>query len=262
MTLTIALCQIPVEDGAWERNTERGLAALERAAALGARIAVLPELWSSGYDLPQAEQYAARNAPLVEQVRALCRRHGLFAVAGSFILSAGGGRLCNTLVAFDPEADRITQYSKMHLFPALGETEVFSPGDEPVLWATAFGRFGLALCFDVRFPEVFRSYFHAGAPLMFVPAQFPYPRIAHWRALLRARAIENACFMVAVNAASRPADNRLFGFSAIVDPWGEPVMELGHDQQIAVATVDPARAVEVDERLGLRRCLHPRFRKG
>jgi predicted amidohydrolase len=116
------------------------------------------------------------------------------------------------------------------------------------------------MCYDLRFPDLFRLYFHERTPIVFLPAQWPYPRIEHWRLQLRARAVENQYFIAAVNAASRPDDDRLHGFSAIFDPWAEPVAELGQGEQVVVAEVDLDLCKEIEERLPLRNDLHEMFR--
>lgn len=259
--LSIGLCQIKAGDGDWDANVERGLAALERAAHLGADIAILPELWTSGYDLANAKKYAEDNRAVIEDVTATCKMHGLYAVAGSFIMEYDDGALRNCLVAYDPDEDKVTTYEKMHLFAGLGEVETFAPGEEPALWSTPFGTFGLALCYDLRFPELFRHYARAGAPMVLMPAQFPHPRIEHWRTLLRARALDNSAFIAGVNTASRPEDKRQFGFSALVNPWGEAVVELAQEEQVVVAEIDLDRAAESRATLGLDDRAHPYFEK-
>lgn len=254
-----ALCQIPIYNGAFERNYETGLKALKKAVDQEAQIAVLPELWTSGYDLEDAAKYVKENIKALGRLSQFCKTNKIWCVAGSFILKRNKDELVNTCIVFDEKGRRISSYQKMHLFPALHENTVFERGKRPENFNTPWGKVGLALCYDLRFPEIFRHYFYKKAKMVFLPAQFPHSRINHWKILLKARALENNCFLVACNAASRPDKKAAFGFSAITNPWGEKVVQLGHEEAVVTVELNMNKVVESDDKLYLRMSVHPLF---
>ncbi len=152
------------------------------------------------------------------------------------------GRPRNLFALFSPEGKLTHTYAKLHLFRLMDEELWLDPGTEPTLAKLPWGRTGLAICYDLRFPELFRDYALAGARLMIIPAEWPYPRLMHWRTLLRARAIENQCFVVACNRVGQdPSGTHFFGHSAILDPWGEAIVEGDTEADLLTATIDLAQ---------------------
>ena len=255
----VAVAQIEVEEGQFKRNCERGFHALEKTVNQGAEIIILPELWTSGYRLDKAPTYSRKNVEVLARISRFCRENKVICVAGSYILADDNKGLRNRCVVFDEKGGRIARYDKMHLFPGLGENHVFTKGEKPVTFPTPWGKAGLALCYDLRFPEIFRYYFHQKVKIILMPSQWPYPRINHWKTLISARAIENNCFIVACNVAGLPKKNRLFGFSRIVDPWGEVVAEVGHGAEVISAQLDLGKIREANDKLSLRCSVHPFF---
>ncbi len=244
MVITVALAQMDVQWAEPEANlrTARDMAA--RAAAQGADLVVLPELWGSAYDLAHAARYAA---PLHEgffgEMAALAREHGLY-VAGS-LLEADGGQIYNTCALYGPQGP-LGSYRKLHLIGLMDEGRYLAPGERLTLCeGLPWGATGLAICYDARFPEVFRAYGVAGARLVVVPAQWPSPRIAHWQTLLRARAIENQCVIAACNRVGADPNNSFGGASALIGPGGEVLVEGGQESALLVAQVDMAAVDEV-----------------
>lgn len=120
----------------------------------------------------------------------------------------------------------------------MDEHQYLSSGDRLALVETAWGQVGLSICYDLRFPELFRAYALSGARIVVVPAEWPHPRLAHWQTLLRARAIENQMFIIACNRVGRTGSNTFCGHSAIIDPWGETRIEGGESEDLLVATID------------------------
>jgi predicted amidohydrolase len=125
------------------------------------------------------------------------------------------------------------------------EEQFLTPAPQPTLIEAAWGKAGLAICYDLRCPELFRRYALAGAHLVFVPSEWPHPRLAHWQTLLRARAIENQMFVVACNRVGNSKNTDFFGHSCIIDPWGEMVIELGEGEMLGTAVIDVEKVNEV-----------------
>lgn len=205
-------------------------------AQVGADLVVLPELWPNGGFSYATWQQSAEplDGPVVTALRAATRDLGATVHLGSFVERSSAGRLFNTSVLLGPDGRVLATYRKLHLFGfGAGEPELMAPGDEPVV----HGRLGLATCYDLRFPELFRALLDAGAEVVLVPAAWPAKRIEHWRLLARARAVENQSFVVACNTAGTHAGVLMGGCSLVVDPWGEVLAEADPDRE-QVLTVD------------------------
>jgi predicted amidohydrolase len=232
-----------------------------RAAAQGADVVVLPEKWNG---IGTAEEYRALAEPLAggESLAAMsgwARQHGIVLVGGSITeLPADGGKLPNTCCVFDRDGLQIATYRKIHLFDVdaggtvYRESDSDAAGDEVVVAEADGLRIGLSICYDLRFPELYRLLALAGARLLTVPANFaPHTGKDHWEPLLRARAIENQCWVAApaqtglVFADKPPA----YGRSLIVDPWGVVVATAGDEETVIVAELDMARQDAIRERL-------------
>ncbi|MGE5385353.1 MAG: carbon-nitrogen hydrolase family protein, partial [Betaproteobacteria bacterium] len=200
------------------------------AVAQGARLAVLPEYFSI-IGATDAERLAAREEPgsgLVQDwLAATAQRHGIWLVAGSTPLVAGApDKVRNSSLVYAPDGNCVARYDKIHLFgftsgdERYDEAAAIEPGDLPLAIDTPFGRMALSICYDLRFPELYRAL--APVDLILVPAAFTeITGRAHWEILLRARAIENQCYVLAVGQGGRHESGRLtHGNSMIVDPWG------------------------------------------
>jgi omega-amidase len=249
MKVTISLGQIDIKLGEPDRNLETAKALAAQASARGSDVLVLPELWSTAYDLERAGQHAtAPDAGIFAAVAGLAREHGLY-ITGSLLGKLPRGGVGNTAVLFSPDGQALATYSKIHLFRLMDEEQYLTAGDELALAETPWGKSGLAICYDLRFPEQFRAYALAGASVVFVPSEWPHPRLAHWRTLLRARAIENQFFVVACNRVGESRGARFFGHSTIVDPWGELVVEGGEQEMLLTATINTAQVAEVRQRI-------------
>jgi omega-amidase len=249
MKVTISLGQMDVVLGEPARNLERARALAGEAAARSSDVLVLPELWSTGYDLERAAAHATRpDGGMFAAVAELAREHRLY-ITGSLLGKIAGGGVGNMAVLFGPEGEALATYSKIHLFRLMDEEKHLAAGDELALAETPWGKTGLAICYDLRFPEQFRAYALAGATIVFLPSEWPHPRLAHWRTLLRARAIENQFFVVACNRVGESKNTRFFGHSTIVDPWGELVVEGGEQEMLLTATIDTAQVAAVRERI-------------
>ena len=200
---------------------------VEEAARRGSQLVVFPELWSTGYDLKRASSYAtAVDEGLFAEVAALARQHQID-IVGSQMSLLGEGAYGNTAVYYDRHGQNLGSYDKVHLFGLMEEDQYLAGGDSLTIVESSWGKVGLAICYDLRFPELFRSYALAGVDAVILVAEWPRPRLAHWRTLLRARAIENQMFVIACNRVGTTGSTEFFGHSCILDPAGETVFEAG-----------------------------------
>lgn len=241
MKLRISLGQMDVILGNPQANMEKVELLAAEAARRGSDMLLLPELWSTGYDLENAARYAtATNEGIFAEVAALARRHGLY-ILGSCLSKLGDDNFGNTAVLFNSDGDALGTYSKIHLFRLMEEEQYLTGGDRLALLESQWGKLGLAICYDLRFPEMFRTYALRGAKIVFLPSEWPHPRLAHWQTLLRARAIENQYYVVACNRVGTSKDTDFFGHSCIIDPWGQTVVEAGEEEMVLTAEIDPSR---------------------
>jgi predicted amidohydrolase len=208
------------------------------AAQRGAEVAVFPELWDAGTAYEQGKEVASSlSGGLFAQVVALARQHNI-TILGSMYEKRGTG-VYNTLPVIAPRQGVMGAYRKMHLFTLMNEDKWLLPGEAPLAIDMPWGRTGFAICYDLRFPELFRRYVADRVQLVIMPMAWPHPRLEHYRTLLRARAIENQCYMIAVNRVGKDEDgSHFFGHSCVVDPWGEIVVEAGETEAHLTVTID------------------------
>ena len=248
--LRVACVQLNAS-GSKTDNIERAEALVARAAATGADVVLLPEKWN-GIGTAEILLEVAESLDGGETVEAMsgwARTHGITLVGGSIAEQREGReKLSNTSVVFDPEGEIAAVYRKIHLFDVevgghvYRESETEEPGDEPVTCEVEGWRVGLSVCYDLRFPELYRILAVEGAELVTVPAAFTlYTGKDHWELLLRARAVENQCFVAAanqwgVNAGGKPS----YGRSSIVDPWGVVLAQAPDEDCVISAELDRA----------------------
>ncbi len=246
LSVSIAQMNIALGDPAANlRQLERMVA---DAADRGAQLLVCPELWSTGYVLERAQSLAsAPGEGMFAEVTALAKRHRIH-ILGS-LLERDGAEVYNSAACFTPSGELAGIYRKIHLFGLFDEDLWLAPGSEPLCLNLPWGATGVAICYDLRFPELFRGYAVGGARLIVLPAEWPMARVSHWRTLLQARAIENQCVIVACNAAGTTGDLVVGGHSMIIDAWGGIAAEGGAEAQLLGATVDLAQVDEVRQRI-------------
>ncbi|MBO8181275.1 MAG: carbon-nitrogen family hydrolase [Archaeoglobus sp.] len=214
-------------------NLMKALSLIKRAIQVRASIVVLPELFNTGL---HPENYDEVE-PLEEELSMILRlsERKDITIVGT-VAEKVEGKLYNTAIVIH-RGKIIGKYRKTHLFPLLKEEkDYFSTGDELVVVDSPIGKLGLMICYEIRFPEIARYLVHKGAEILAVPAEFPEARINHWRVLLRARAIENQCYVLGANCAE--GIDRYPGHSMIVDPWGNILVEAGDRQEIIMAEID------------------------
>ena len=237
--MKIALAQMDVLAGRPEENLARATSLAREAASRGAQLLLLPELWLAGFDLRHAAEHArAFRDHFQARWAELAVSTGLY-MAGSVVALDAAGRAANVALVLSPQGEVLASYHKVHLFAPMQETQYLAPGDAAPVFDLPWGRTALAVCYDLRFPEIFRRFAREGAVLVLLPAQWPIPRIEHWRVLLRARAIENLSFVVGCNRAGRNRDGTVFGGrSAVAAPWGEVLVEAGEEEALLFGKVD------------------------
>jgi predicted amidohydrolase len=230
-----AAIQFNITLGEIDRNLAKAEAALRRVAERGAQLAVLPEMWSGGFAYKKLAELAAATPRVLDVVALLSAELGL-TVVGS-LPEQVGDKVCNTAYVTD-RGELVGSYRKLHLFSLMNEHEHIAAGDRSAVVPTSIGRLGLTVCYDLRFPELFRKLALDGAEIICLPGEWPAPRQLHWRTLLRARAIENQCFVVAANCCGRQGKLDFFGMSMIIAPRGELLAEADDCATELVAACD------------------------
>jgi predicted amidohydrolase len=259
--LTIALAQLEIEPAAVERNTAAAERAIADAADRGADLVVLPEIFTVGYFAFDAYAAAAEGleGATLTRIARTADRAGVGVLAGSIVEdlaeSAANGidvpsqaGLANASVLFDRDGERRAVYRKRHLFGYdSAESEMLTSGETlPVVAFEGF-QVGITTCYDLRFPELYRSLVDRGATLTLVPSAWPYPRVEHWELLGRTRAVENLMYVAAANGVGSFEDGTLLGRSTVYDPWGTTVAASGDEATIVMARLHPERVASVRE---------------
>ncbi len=237
-------------------NLARAEVLVSEAAHQGARIIVLPENFAfmGGEDherLRVAEHLDADQPGVIRKfLETNSKKHGAWIIAGGLPeASSDGVRVHNTCLVVNPDGVVTARYRKIHMFDVeVGDGQRYresascAPGDKPVVASVAGAAVGLSICYDLRFPELYRTLVAAGAEVLVVPAAFTLATGKdHWHVLLRARAIESQCFVIAAAQwGTHPKGRKTFGKSCIIDPWGEVIAQASEGEGIAVATLDPA----------------------
>lgn len=233
----IALAQLDLKIADPNGNFMKAQDAVRNAAGQGADILLLPELWSSGFDLAQTQKYAEPiGSGWFDKMRELALENQI-AVGGSLI-EEDQGSFYNTFVLYQGDGRLLGSYRKIHLFQMLEEDVHFQGGNQITVIDSPWGRIGMAICYDLRFPEIFRKCAVQGAELILLVAEWPSRRIEHWNILLRARAIENQCFIAAVNKSGESQGAKLGGSSAIINPMGEIIVQGGDDEQLLIGEIE------------------------
>ncbi len=235
-----------------DENLAQAGALIGEAARSGAGLVLLPENFAfmgEGDRDKLALMEADGHGPIQDFLAGTAQKHRLWLAAGSAPLrSRVPGKIRAACLVYGPDGDRLYRYDKIHLFdvdvPGSDETyresDTIDPGDEPGLIQTPLGQIGIAICYDIRFPEYTRLLSERGMEILLVPAAFTARTgAAHWEILLRARAIENQCYVIAANqGGSHPGGRETFGHSMIVDPWGQILDRLEQAPGVCGARLD------------------------
>ncbi len=222
-----ACLQLEIQPGEIATNLDRFQELLKAQQFPENTLVVLPEAWASGFDYPKAAALAEQTPAVLELLRQEAVRRKIW-FAGSLLEPQHDGRPCNTLFLIGPEGVA-GAYRKHHLFRFWQEEEYLQAGREPLPISSPFGLLGALVCYDIRFPEISRRHAFAGSRLIIVSAQWPSARLAHWRLLVQARAVENQVFVIACNGCGPVGEGRLAGHSLIIDPNGDILAEAGDE---------------------------------
>jgi len=231
------------------KNVERALELIRSAASRGAKLVALPENFNFlGSSAAQVDNAEPLDGPTLSCLADEARAHEIYISAGSILEAVDGEeKVYNTSVLLDPQGEQIARYRKIHLFDIevagqvqANESAIMAPGDEVVVARTDLASVGISICYDLRFPELYRSLTLNGAQIILSPAAFTlYTGKDHWELLVRARAVENAVYMVApAQFGKHPPAEHSFGNTMIVDPWGAVIARASDRETAVVADVD------------------------
>lgn len=238
-----------------EENLKTAAGLVAQAVAQGAQLVALPEYFPI-MGLSDADKFAVREVDgqgaIQDFLAATARKHGIWLVGGSLpLVAAEAGKVLNSCLVFDPQGERVARYDKIHLFgfqkgaERYNESATIEAGSQPVVFDAPFGRVGVSICYDIRFPELYRA--QGAVDLQIIPAAFTETTgRAHWEILLRARAIENQCYVLAVAQGGKHENGReTHGNSMLIDPWGIILDRLPKGPGVVVGDVDHARIADV-----------------
>ncbi len=259
MTLHVVACQLEI---AWEEpeaNCQAVAALLEAAAPPEGSLVVLPEMFATGFSMNLAAAAQAPDRPVERFMAATAARLGVCLVGGVVRRDPPAVLGLNQAVAFGPDGGELARYSKIHPFSFAGEDRRFARGREVVTFA--WGGFAVApfVCYDLRFPEVFRVATRSGANVLVVIANWPAAREAHWLTLLAARAIENQAYVIGVNRCGRDPHVAYSGGSRVLDPRGRVIAEAGGAVAAVAADLDLAELLAYRREFPVLADLDPRF---
>ncbi len=241
-------------------NLAAALAAIEEAKSAGADYVLTPEMTNI---IAKRERLMAtivdeERDPTLAALREAARKHSLYIHIGSLAIKASPERAANRSFLIDRRGDVVARYDKIHMFDvdlaggeSYRESHSYRPGDLAVVADLPWGRLGVTICYDLRFPALYRALAESGASFLSIPSAFTKPTgEAHWHVLMRARAIENGCFVFAAAQGGRHESGReSFGHSLVVDPWGQILAEGGTEPAVILADVDPAQVTAARSRI-------------
>ncbi len=242
--MKIASIQLSVVEDNKDATLKKASDAIEKCT--DADLVILPEIWNIGFMSFDRYQDEAEdiNGPTPTLMRTLAKKKGIFLHSGSFV-EKDNGKFYNTSLLLSPEGEILAKYRKIHLFGYNSqETQILTPGEKVVVADTPLGKIGMATCFDLRFPELFRAMVDKGAELFLVCSAWPYPRIEPWIMLNRVRALENQAFLISSNSCGINCGSQFVGHSMAIDPWGTILAGAGDEDLIVRTRVYPEKVAQ------------------
>ncbi|GBF11103.1 carbon-nitrogen family hydrolase [Tepidibacillus infernus] len=248
--IKVSAIQMDIQFGQSEVNRQRLVDTMHRALKQQqSNVVLAPEMWNLGYDLENALKNGDRDGEMVKSsFTAIAKQYGSYIIPGS-VANVRNIKVFNTTYVIDNHGDVRGYYDKIHLFRLMNEEKYLEPGNKRFTFDLYGHKAGIVICYDIRFPELIRSMALDGMEVLFVPAEWPHPRLYHWRSLLIARAIENQMFVVATNRVGSDPNNTFFGHSMIIDPWGEVIAEGTEEEEIITAELDLSIVPEIRNRI-------------
>lgn len=247
--MRIACVQLNIAFGDPKENFRKVEEKVRKAAMLNAEIVVLPEMWNTGYDLTNLEEIADVNGEDTKSLLTRLAKELHIHIIGGSVSTKRGNHFFNTMYVVNNIGEVIAGYDKAHLFKLMDEHLYLEAGTDKNIFTLNDVDMGGVICYDLRFPEWFRTHSLAGAKVIFVPAQWPAGRIDHWKILLQARAIENQCFIVAVNRVGEDLNNSFNGNSMVIAPWGEVLWLGAEEETIGLVEINLDEVDEVRKRI-------------
>ncbi len=245
--MKVASIQLSVVEGNKDATLKKAKDAIEECSDVD--LVILPEIWNIGF--MSFDQYVDKaeniDGPTPTLMRTLAREKGIFLHTGSFV-EEEKGNYYNTSLLLSPDGEILGKYRKIHLFGYNSkETQILSPGEKVVVVDTPFGKIGMATCFDLRFPELFRAMVDKGAQYFLVCSAWPYPRIEPWIMLNRVRALENQAYLISANSSGMNCGSQFVGHSMVIDPWGTILAGAGDEDMIVRTQIDPEKVAQARE---------------
>lgn len=245
MVLKIALIQMDIHFGDPEANREKVKKLFTHINTEKTDVVILPELWNTGYDLSRLDKIADRNGQeSIKFLSNLAITYDVNIIAGS-IAKQDGSDVTNTMLVINKDGQLIKEYSKAHLFRLMSEDKYLVEGHDKGQFELEGQKSAGVICYDIRFPEWIRTNMLDNTKVLYVVAEWPKPRIDHWRTLLVSRAIENQCYVVACNRVGSDPNNEFGGNSLVISPWGEIIAAAGEDETILFSEIDIKQVDEI-----------------
>lgn len=246
--LVVSLYQMNVQLAQVAMNLDKVREIVKEASRRESTLLILPELWSTGFPLEKTLPYAERSdGPVLSEISRLARSYKI-CILGSTLIKKGDD-VTNCATLYNAEGLCIAEYEKLHLFTLMNEDRYLKAGEHRTTLSVSGWVSSLAICYDLRFPELFRRYALEQSRMVLIPAAWPAARVAHWRVLLQARAIENGFFVVGCNQTGITGKTRFGGFSGVIDPLGQVCLEGTEVEELLTTEIDSTLVQQARKRL-------------
>jgi predicted amidohydrolase len=247
--MRISIIQMDIRLGDPKYNYSHAIELMGKALTDKPDVIILPEMFNTAYAFDVIDSVADIDGKgLIESFIPFIKSSKVNIVAGS-ISDFREGALYNTAYVFDRAGSVICRYDKVHLFGLMDEDKFLKAGEKLGYFEMDKVPVGVIICYDLRFPELTRSLALKGAKILFIPAEWPKPRLNHWRTLQIARAIENQMYVVSCNRVGEKASDVFFGHSMVIDPWGEVILEMDENEDIKTVDIDLSTVDDVRKRI-------------
>ncbi len=234
--ISIGIVQFDILTGKTEENLGTAIDGIRSLADSGTDLVILPEMFSSGFDYDNLKKHSEATPHILQQLKQTAQAENVI-IAGS-MPEIEGNNIYNTLYLINKNGLLAGSYRKVHLFSPTGENDHFQNGAEPIVCKTSIGNIGLMICYDLRFPELCRRLTDMDAQIIIISAQWPSPRVEHWDALIKARAIENQVFIAAANRCGQSGNLVFPGHSQIISPWGKELAKADNNCTLLSSTIN------------------------